>query len=87
MSVGHTSPNLTSNFLKTSSTETSVPIASNTSAALPRTERLRFVSINASWYMPVLQILSTSLRHWAYDGSFLFPSPENAANLGGTGAA
>ena len=61
LSLGWTSPNLTSNFANTCSTETSEPMASKTSAALPRRERLMLVTTMASWYKPLCHTLCTSL--------------------------
>ena len=82
-SVGNMSPNLTSNLSRICLTVTSDPMANTTSAALPRRERRTFVITTASEYTPVFNTLSTSLFHCGQDASFLWPSPEKKANLGG----
>ena len=87
MSVGQTSPNRTSNLSRTCWTLTSVPIAKRASAALPLRDLRTLVMIMGSWYSPALNMLWTSLLHWAYEGSFFRPSPEKAASFGGMGAA
>ena len=84
LSLGLTSPNLTSNLANTCSTETLEPIARSTSAALPRSERLTLFIIRASWYNPLCYTLSSSLLHCAYEDSPFWPSPENITNRGGT---
>ena len=49
ISLGRTSPNLTSSFSNNCWTETSEPMARRTSAALPRSERLTLLMTMASW--------------------------------------
>ena len=74
LSHGRKSPNLTSNFANTCSTETSEPMAKRTSAALPRRERLMLDKTMASWYKSLLQTLCISQRSQSRFITCLWPS-------------